>query len=303
MTNFLRIIKAGIINFVRNGWLSLASITIMVLTLFTIALFLVLNIVLSAGINEVQDKMDISVYFKDNAKESQIIKIQENLSKESEVKSINYVSKKDALDKMKKTFANNDKILEPLKDNNPLPASLGIKVYKVEDFDKVAKIFDQEEYKDIIHNISYKNNEKIIKRLYIATNFIQRAGWVSAIVFTFTSLIIIFNTVRMAIFARKEEIGIMQLVGATRWFIKGPFLVEGIVIGLFSSLISGSIIIPMIRYASPKIDAYLGTGLSGNVTQYVNDHLMSVFLNQMAIGMLIGLVSSYFAIRRYLKQS
>jgi len=303
MTTLIRIIKAGLINFIRNGWLSLASITIMVLTLFTVAVFLILNIVLNAGIIEIQDKMDISVYFKDTIKESEILTVQEDLSKLSEVRAINYVSKEEALAKMKKTFAGNEKILEPLKEDNPLPASLGIKVYKVEDFDVVAKVLDNEKYKQNIHNISYKNNEKIIKRLYIATNFIKKAGWLIASVFTVTSLIIIFNTVRMAIFARKEEIGIMQLVGATSWFIKGPFIVEGMIIGLFSAIISGSIIIPIIKYISPKIDSYLGTGLSGSITMYINEHLASVIFTQIGVGILIGTVSSYFAIRRYLRQA
>lgn len=303
MTTLLRIIKAGFTNFIRNGWLSLASITIMVLTLFTVAVFLILNIVLNAGIKEIQDKMDISVYFKEGVKESQILDIQKDLSTHSEVKSISYVSKNEALEKMRKSFAGNDKILEPLKEGNPLPASLGIKVYKVEDFDVVANILKDPKYSKNIHDVSYKNNEKIIKRLYVATNFIKKAGWVSASVFTFTSLIIIFNTVRMAIFARKEEIGIMQLVGATKWFIKGPFVVEGMVIGVFSALLSGAIILPMIKYISPRIDGYLGTGLSGSVTQYVNSHLMSVLFTQIGVGILIGTVSSYIAIRRYLKQA
>lgn len=303
MTTLQRIIKAGFTNFIRNGWLSLASITIMVLTLFTVAVFLILNIVLSAGIKEIQDKMDISVYFKEGVKESQILDIQQELSNHSEVKSISYVSKDQALEKMRKSFAGNDKILEPLKEGNPLPASLGIKVYKVEDFDAVANVLKEPKYSNNIHDVSYKNNEKIIKRLYLATNFIKKAGWVSASVFTFTSLIIIFNTVRMAIFARKEEIGIMQLVGATKWFIKGPFVVEGMVIGVFSALLSGAIILPMIKYISPRIDGYLGTGLSGSVTQYVNSHLMSVLFTQIGIGVLIGTVSSYIAIRRYLKHA
>lgn len=303
MITFLRVIKAGFINFIRNGWLSLASITIMVLTLFTVATFLILNIVLSAGIVEVQDKMDISVYFNEGVKEKQILEIQEDLSLLSEVKSISYVSKEDALEKMKKTFANNEKILEPLKDDNPLPASLGVKVYKVEDFDTVALVLEGKDYKPLLHNVSYKNNEKIIKRLYIATNFLRRAGWVIASLFTVTSLIIIFNTVRMAIYARKEEIEVMQLVGATKWFIKGPFIVEGMIIGLLSAALSSSVIIPAIRYAAPKIDSYLGTGLSGSITMYVNENLSSVIFAQLGIGILIGTLSSYFAIRKYLKHS
>ncbi|MCL5093850.1 MAG: permease-like cell division protein FtsX [Patescibacteria group bacterium] len=301
MSTLLRTIKQGFFNFIRNGWLSLASITIMVLTLLTIAIFLILNMVISAGINEIQDKMDISVYFNDTAKEKDILSLQQSLSKMPEVKAIDYVSKQEALAKMKQTFSDNEKILSPLGNDNPLPASLGIKVYKVEDFDTIAKIFEKKEIKPLIHNVSYKKNETIIKRLYVATNFIKKAGFSIAAMFTVTSLIIIFNTVRMAIYARQEEVEIMQLVGANYWFIKGPFIIEGMIIGLIATIISQIIILPTLSYLVPVIDKYLGGGVSGNISSYLGSHLFQVIGIQLLIGILIGVTSSYFAIRKYLK--
>lgn len=301
MTTLLRVIKSGLVSFIRNGWLSLASITIMVLTLLTIAVFLVLNIVLNAGINEIQDKMDVSVYFKDTAKNEEIVAIQERLSKMPEVKAVDYISKDQAMDKMKKSFADNEKILSPLEGENPLPASLGVKVYKVEDFDTIAKTFEEEKIKPIIHNISYKKNEKIIKRLYTATNFVKQAGVALAALFVTTSLIIIFNTVRMAIYARQEEVEIMKLVGANRWFIKGPFVVEGMIIGLVATALTQAIVVPVMSYSTPMIDKYLGGGMSSNISTYLNGHLGQIIGIELLAGVLIGVLSSYFAIRKYLK--
>lgn len=301
MTTFFRVIKQGFLSFFRNGWLSLASITIMVLTLLTIAMFLVLNIVLSAGISEIQDKMDVSVYFNDSAKTAQIGEIQKKLSNMNEVKEVDYVSKEQALEKMKKNFADNKKILDPLEGDNPLPASLGVKVYKVEDFDTIAKVFEDQKIKPLVHNISYKKNEKIIKRLYIATNFIKKAGVIVTAVFITTSLIIIFNTVRMAIYARQEEVEIMKLVGANRWFIKGPFIVEGMIIGLIATILTQSIVLPLISYSTPMIDKYLGGGMSSNISSYLARHLYQIVGIELAAGIIIGVASSYFAIRKYLK--
>lgn len=306
MTTLLRVIKSGLLNFLRNGWLSIASITIMVLTLLTIAIFLILNVVLAAGINEIQDKMDISVYFNDNAKTSQIAFIQQKLSNMSEIKTVDYVSKEQALQKMKQSFSDNEKILQPLGNENPLPASLGVKVYKVEDFDKIAKVFDEPSIKPLIHNVSYKKNEKIIKRLYTATNFVKQAGIVFTAVFVVTSLIIIFNTVRMAIYARQEEISIMKLVGANSWFIKGPFIVEGMIIGLISTIITQAIILPAVTYITPMIDRYISGGVSDgslgtSITSYINSNITQIVGIELFAGITIGILSSYFAIRKYLK--
>jgi len=245
--------------------------------------------------------MDVSVYFNDTAKTTQIADIQRKLSAMDEVKEVNYVSKEEALEKMKENFADNKKILDPLEGDNPLPASLGVKVNKVDDFDTIAKVFEDEKIKPLVHNISYKKNEKIIKRLYVATNFIKKAGIIVTVVFITTSLIIIFNTVRMAIYARQEEVEIMKLVGANRWFIKGPFIVEGMIIGLVATILTQSIVLPLINYLTPMIDKYLGGGMSSNISSYLSDHIYQIVGIELAAGIIIGVTSSYFAIRKYLK--
>lgn len=301
MTRIKRLIKSGFSNFIRNGWLSLASITIMVLTLITMSLFLVLNVVLNTGIETIQEKIDISIYLKDTSTNSEIIDLQNDLSKVDQVKSIKYVSKDDALARYKEQNKNNPKLLESLEGSeNPLPASLEIKVFDPGKLDQMTTILEQEQYKEIIHKVSYKENKVIIDKLFKATNFTKNIGMVATAAFMLTALVIIFNTVKMGIFARKEEIDIMKLVGATPGYIKGPFLVEGALYGIISAILALLILSSMLYFLAPTLVHYFG-GVGNDASGFMRDNLVLLISAQLFVGIAIGVGSSYLAIRKYLK--
>jgi cell division transport system permease protein len=301
MTRIKRLIKSGFSNFIRNGWLSLASITIMVLTLITMSLFLVLNVVLNTGIETIQEKIDISIYLKDTSTNSEIIDLQNDLSKVDQVKSIKYVSKDDALARYKEQNKNNPKLLESLEGSeNPLPASLEIKVFDPGKLDQMTTILEQEQYKEIIHKVSYKENKAIIDKLFKATNFTKNIGMVATAAFMLTALVIIFNTVKMGIFARKEEIDIMKLVGATPGYIKGPFLVEGALYGIISAILALLILSSMLYFLAPTLVHYFG-GVGNDASGFMRDNLVLLISAQLFVGIAIGVGSSYLAIRKYLK--
>ncbi len=301
MTKLKRLIQAGFSNFVRNGWLSVASITIMVLTLITMSLFLTINVVLNAGIKTIQEKIDISVYFEESAKQNNIIDLQERLADMSEVKAIKYISKEDALERYKEQNKNNPKLLESLKDiGNPLPASLEIKVYDPSKLDNLTPLFDSEEFKPVITKVSYKENKTIIDKLFQATEFTKQIGFAATAIFTLAALIIIFNTVKMAIFARKEEIDIMKLVGATPSFIKGPFLIEGAIYGIISTIISIVALAAVLYFLAPTLVQYFG-GVGDDLSGFVRNNGLFLVLAQLSMGILIGVVSSWLAVRKYVK--
>ena len=301
MSNFIRLLKTGLSSFRRNGWLSLASITIMVLTLITMSLFLIVNVVLNTGIKTIQDKIDISVYFNDVAKQKDIIDLQDSLARLKDVKSIKYISKDEALTKYRKQNANNPKLLESLKDTeNPLPASLEIKVTNPDKLNNLTKVFDQEEYKPYIHKVSYKENQAIIDKLFKATQFTKQVGLAATAIFTATALLIIFNTIKMTIFARKEEVDIMKLVGATPGFIKGPFIIEGAIYGVISTFISIVVIAIFLYFLSPALINYFG-GVGNNLTDFFLDNVIALVSAQLFVGVLIGVLSSWLAVRKYVK--
>lgn len=301
MTKFTRLLKAGLANFTRNGWLSVASITIMVLTLITMSLFVVLNVVLNTGIKTIQDKIDISVYFAEEAKQTDIISLQEDLADLKEVKNIKYISKDDAMARYKEQNKNNPKLLASLEDTgNPLPPSLEIKVYDPNQLDILTPLFEREDYKPVIEKVSYKENKTVIDKLFQATQFTKQVGIVATLLFTLTALVIIFNTVKMAIFARKEEIDIMKLVGATPSYIKGPFLIEGAIYGIVSTIITLLSMGAILYFLAPTLVHYFG-GVGDDLSGFLRDNIALLITAQLSMGIAIGVFSSWLAVRKYVK--
>ena len=301
MHSLIRMIKSGFSSFIRNGWLSVASITVMVLTLLTLSIFFILNIVLNTGIKTIQDKIDISVYFKDDVKQVVIIDIQNELADMKEVRAIKYTSREDAIAKFKEQNKDNPALLESIGDPTfTLPSSLEVKVYDTTKLDQITSVLERDSYKTSVEKISYKENKQIIDKLFRATNLTKQIGIIITIAFTLVSLVIIFNTVRIAIFARMEEIEIMKLVGATPWFIKGPFLFEGMLYGIVSTIISMLVLSSLLYFATPAVANYIG-GVGDNISNFLRDNILQVLLIQLGVGVSIGVFSSWLAIRKHLR--
>jgi len=301
MHSFIRMVKSGFSSFIRNGWLSVASITVMVLTLLTLSIFFILNIVLNTGIKTIQDKIDISAYLNDGIKQSVVIDLQNDLAGMSEIKSIKYISKDDALAAFKLQNKDNQKLLDSLNGiDNSLPASLEIKVYDPNKLDQITTTLESNKYKASVMKISYKENKEIIDKLFRATNLTKQIGIIITAAFTLVSLIIIFNTVRIAIFSRMEEIEIMKLVGATPGFIKGPFIIEGTLYGIIATVISMLVLSSVLYFVTPAIASYIG-GVGDNISNFLRDNIVQVLLIQLGVGITIGVFSSWLAIRKHLK--
>jgi cell division transport system permease protein len=301
MITVWRVFKNGFINFIRNGVLSFASTTIMVLTLLTLSLFFIVNVAMTSGIKAVQEKIDASVYLSDKATQNEILILQTNVAKQPEVKAVKYVSKDEALKRYKEQNAGNKQLLESLQGmDNPLPASLEVKVYDPTKLDQVTRIFEEPKYKVIITKVSYKENKVVIDKLIAATNFIKKIGFVATAAFAMVSLIIIYNTIRIAIFSQKDDIEIMRLVGGTDWYIRGPYIVEGALYGIIATIITMIALGAVIYYISPSLNSYFGsTGV--DTTGYLRNNIPSMVALQLIIGIVIGVTSSWLAMRRYLR--
>lgn len=306
-TTIYRLIKTGFINFFRNGWLSLASTIIMTLTLLTIATFLILNIVLTQGIQTIQDKIDISVYLSDSVKGQTVLDLQKELSDNPDVKKVRYVSKDEAKQKYQEKFKDNPQLKESLNDGgeNPLPASLEIKTYNPDKLSSLLPVFEKSQYKSSIRKVSYKENKEVIDRLFKATELIKKIGWGVAAMLIVTSLIIIYNTIRTAIYTHKNEIEIMKLVGANPWFIKWPFLIEGIMFGVYGTILAlGAIYLIFGLIISSAFNSYFNNGTtSDQVFGFLKHNLLPLIVLMLGVGITIGVASSSIAIRKYLKKS
>lgn len=298
-----RIIKNGFITFFRNGVLSFASTTVMVLTLLSLSAFFIVNVALNAGIKSVQEKIDLSAYLSDEAEEDVVLNLQNEIANYEEVDVVKFVSKEEALERYKEQNKSNQKLIDSLEGlDNPLPASIEVKVSNPEYIDDVASVFDKEEYVALVSKVSYKENKLVIDKLVRATNFIQTVGIAATLAFAIISLIIIFNTIRIAVFSQKQDIEIMKLVGATNWYIRGPFIVEGALYGVIGTLISMIALAALLYYSTPTISQYFGEAGSG-VSTYLYDNVWLIFVVQLLIGVAIGILSSWLALGKYLKTS
>lgn len=297
---FKTIIKLGFVNFWRNRWLSIAATLIMVLTLLTISIFGIFNIVINTTINNIKEKIDIAVYINDSALDSQVKEIQNQLLARGDVKSVNYISKEEAFRRWQ-DLRTSDKIKGLITaEENPLPRSLEIKANDTDQLDAITQFVSSDRFKPIVRSVSYQRNKDIVQKLINITNFTRKIGWALSAFFVIISVLVILNTIRLTIFTRKDEIEIMKLVGASDVFIRVPFIIEGALYGIFASIITFILIGIGVHAVSPMITRYLGD-VNLDLISFYWQYLGLIFLFELFLGVFISIICSLFAIRRHLK--
>lgn len=295
-----RVIRNGTESFYRNAWLSVATVTIMTLALTVVCLLVILNFLAQNALTSLKSKIDISVYFKNDTLESDILRVQEEVNVLPEVLETEYVSKEKALFLFKERHEDDPAITESIAEieGNPLLATLNIKAHDPSQYGVIAHFLESPKYEKFIQKINYEQNKDVIGKLTSIANAIQRVGYVVSIIFVIISVLVTFNTVRMTIYGYKQEIEIMRLVGAPNWYIRFPFLIEGLLYGLFAAAITLGISYPSINYVSPKVAGYLP---GSDMFLYFQQHAWVIFGLLVACGVGLGVVSSFIAVRRYLK--
>ncbi len=307
LITFRRIINAGAVSFMRNASLAIAAIAVMVVTLTIVLFSLVTSATLNHTISQIADKINISIYLSDNVTTDQRNHLMTDLRRLTEVKSVSYLSKDQALAEYKAANANNKQLLAAINETgNPLPASIAVDPVDPAKIDQIQALLSQpstQGLEDPQAGTSYSGDRKAaIDKIAHATTVLKQVGVIAVVVFTLVSMLIIFNTIQMAIFNRRDEITIMRLLGATTWYIRGPFVVESIIYGVLSALISVVIIDVLFVVASSTLQASsLGLLDIGYANNYFYDNFALLLTLQLAAGIVIGAVSSIIATRRYLK--
>ncbi len=299
-TTLLRILKSGWQSFWRNLWLSTATIIVMILTLMGVAGLSLFNVMTQAVVKSLEEKVDISVYFQKDAEKGKILEIRQELMGLEEIKSVDYISQEQALVNFRERHKDDAMLLQSLQEleENPLEASLNIKANFASQYESVANYLAQDRFSGLIDKINYKQNKEIIERLSRITNNIQKGGWAISLVLALTAIFVTFNTVRLTMFNWRDEISVMRLVGASSWFIRGPFLVEGVIYGLVAAIITLILLFPILYFVSPKITSFL-PGV--DLLYFYQANFWQYFLLLLFVGAALGGVSSFIAIRRYLK--
>ena len=278
---------------------------VMLITLTIILFSFIANATFTNTIQQITDKIDISVYLKDNVTEAQRNNLLDQIKNNSNVKSVAYISKDQALENYKKQNANNVDLLVAISQtDNPLPATLNIKPKDTNKINDIKTLLDQKDIKALQSDqTSYSGDRKeAIDKIAHATSFFRKAGAAGVVVFALISMLIIFNTIRMAIFNRRDEIQIMRLLGASTSYIRGPFVVETVLYGIISAILSVAFLNALFAASSSTLQASSLGLLDINYSyQYFGAHFWTFLTVQLAIGILIGAASSIIATRRYLK--
>ncbi len=304
LVTFTRIVQTGAVNFGRNAWLAIAAMAVMIITLTIVLFSIITNATFANTIAQITDKIDVSVYLKDDVDQIEGKQLASQLRVLPSAKQVTYLSKEDALKRYMKQNANNPALLNAINEtDNPLPATILVKPRELNKIPDIQKFLEQKRFKPKIELISYSGDRKAaIDKIAHATNILRQAGIVAVIVFAFVSMLIIFNTIQMAIFNRRDELTIMRLLGATTWYIRGPFVVETIIYGIVSAVVSVLLIHSLFVAASSALEATsLGLLDIGYAATYFNAHFLMLLTMQLVLGILIGAVSSTIATRRYLK--
>ena len=304
MTKIKRVLKAGFVNFWRNGWVSLATVLIMIITLFTMMSLVFARAVLLSTLDELQNKVDISVYFKTDADEPDILSLKDALSELSEVKSVEYISREQALANFKNRHKDNALITQSLDElgDNPLGAAINIKAKDTSQYAGIAKFLEDRRVSEgvgsIIDKVNYRQNKLVIERLSRILDSAKRLGFGVSVILLIISVLVTFNTIRLAIYTAREEISVMKLVGASNRFISGPFVVEGFMYGAIAGLATMVLFYPVTMWLGPITEGFFG-GI--NLYDYYLSNFVQIFLLLISVGVILGAFSSMVAIRRYLR--
>lgn len=289
-------------SFWRNIWLSLATIFIISLTFMSINFLVAINAISDSAINVVKEKVDVSIYFKQDVRESKIAEIKSRLESMSEVRETIYISPDENLEEFKERRKDDLAIQEVLAEleGNPLGAILIVRAKNLGDYPEILKAIDNPAYTDLIEKKGYDDHQTAIENINMITNNIKKGALIVSFMFVIIAILIVFNTVRIAIFTHRQEIGIMKLVGASNSFIRSPFILENVFSGIIACTIAIVVIYSILSMIQPHLANFF-SGVDFNIISYFNSNFIVIFGTQLLGIIILNVISSSLALVKYLK--
>lgn len=304
ITGFRRVVKAGFVGFWRNAYVSLASIFVLTIALFVIGATMFLNQLLSTSLATLQSKVDINVYFVPDAPIEEIERIKAAVEALPDVAGVVFTSREDALAEYRERNKDNTIALQALEElnENPLGANLAIQAKETSQYESVARFLEEQRALEqpqtpVIDEVNFARNKDSIDTLTAIINATERASFIILGILLIAAILITFNTIRLAIYTAREEIAIMRLVGASNMFIRGPFMLQGIMYGFISGVLALLLFYPLLVWVGPRTAAFFEL----NLFDYYIVHFGEIFGVLVGIGIVLGLVSSTLAVARYLR--
>ncbi|QDS37432.1 permease-like cell division protein FtsX [Brevibacillus brevis] len=290
-----RHVREGVKNLGRNGWMSFASISAVTITLFILGVFLVLAMNVNYFAQSVEKQVEIRVFMDLLATKENITQVEDNIKKLPQVESVSFIPKDEGLKQFKESLGEKAYLFEGLEESNPLPDAFAVKTKQPQDTATVATQIKNFQY---VKSLTY--GEGTVDKLFSLTEAVRNVGIVFIIGLGFTAMFLIANTIKLTIVARRREIEIMKLVGATNWFIRWPFFVEGLLMGVAGALIPTIMLTVGYYYL---LDAIHSSFEASQLFQLLPlfPLVYQVALALLAIGAFIGIWGSLVSVRRFLR--
>jgi len=298
-----RLIKSAVTNFFRNIWISLAATSMVAITLFIISTMLLLYTLASLSIQNSTDKVGvITAYFKEQATDKEMADVKAEIETITGVKQVIFTSKEEA----KRRFSERhqeptwiETISEFADNETVLPASLSIRTTDLEVYPEVFQTVNSDRFAPYFAEGDVKDNQKVIDRLYLIINFITNFGFSLAVLFTIVTILVTFNTIRLTIYNRREEVEIMRLVGATNWYIRWPFLIEGAMYAIFAVIITSLVVLGSLALISDNIIGFLKLENLGYSP--IDALFWQILTINIVASIALTAIASSIAMRRYLR--
>jgi cell division transport system permease protein len=299
-----RVLRSGFVGFWRNAFVSIAAIFVMTVALFVVGATMMVDKLLSVSLDNIQDKVDINVYFVPEAEQSAIDELKSSLTSLPDVEEVVLTSREEALAQFTQRHKNDETIMQGLEElgDNPLGASLSVRAKETSQYENINQFLeDRQALEDpqtpLIDEVNFVKNKGAIDKLTSIINAVERSTFVAMLVLLAASILITFNTIRLAIYTAREEIAVMRLVGASNSFIRGPFMLQGVMYGVIAGVLALLIIYPLVLWIGPETETFFQFNL---MTYFVQD-FFRIFGTIIGVGVVLGIVSSLWAVTRYLR--
>ncbi|HRS47786.1 MAG TPA: permease-like cell division protein FtsX [Candidatus Paceibacterota bacterium] len=301
-TSLKRIFKSGVLNFKRNLWLSIATIAITSIALFIFLSLMLFNFFTGEIIKIIENQIDLSIFFKNEVIEEDIIKTRDIISQLPQVAQVNYISKEQALEEFQSRHSEDEVINRALEElgDNPLQASLEIKAKDSSQYQEIVNFIETSDISNNISKVNFTENKLIIDRLNQITRTVERIGLILTIIFAGLTILIAFNFIRVSIYSFREEINIMRLVGASRSFIRGPFIVSGLITSIIAAITVFLIFWLLAYLGSPYVNSFVP---EINFYAFFVQNWFKLFAFEFLAGIVLVLISTFLATNKYLKET
>ncbi len=297
-----RILNFSWQHFWRNVWLSVATITIIVLTLFSLTVLVLINAVADKAINSIEKTVDVSLYFDNQITEEAVQLVKAQVEEIEQVKKVVYISPQEALEKFKAKHQDDEDIQASLNEleQNPLGGTLIIKAYNINDYPLIMDRLQELKIDELAEKIDYDDYSALVAKINSFSGKLRNFGLILSLIFIVIAILTVFNTIRMGIYIHRKEIAIMRLVGASNWFIRLPFVIEGVLYAVFGCLVFWISILIVLHFVGPWVNEFL-SGIDFNIQTYLADNLLYILGFEFIIIAVINVISAVIAMSRYLK--